>query len=168
MARWTWLALPVLFVEMLVLQATYETDARYGAIVVSIEASLLVRQIPKGEHSDARLKSAYIPYRQTFRSIVSLPDPEDTSPEENIQRWAADGAKLAREALDIGLRQAPSLLDENLQDDAESAASWRERGDRKTVTRASMQGWVVGPRDAGVLFVDARHRSINYLQKLAR
>jgi hypothetical protein len=152
--------------QMLVLRATYQTDWRYTAMVVSVEASLLMRQIPKGQRSDARLKADYIPYRQTFRSIVNLPGADGTTRDENIARWAADGASLARRALDIGVRQVPPLLVRNLQEDARAAARWHRRGDRKTVTRASMLGWVIGPLDAGTLFVEARSKSLDYLQKL--
>jgi hypothetical protein len=153
--------------QMLLLKARYETDDTYTAIIVSVEASLLRRQIPKGEHGDARLKSGYVPYRQTIRSVVSLPGADGANREQNIARWAADGARLARDALDIGLRRVPPLLVQNLQDDKKTSASWRERGDRKTVTRMSTLGWVVGPVDAGALFVEARGRSMNYLQMLA-
>jgi len=153
--------------QMLVLRATYETDWRYTAILVSVESSLLMRQIPKGQRSDARLKGDYIPYRQTFRSLVYLPGADGTTKEKNIARWAADGANLARQALDIGVRRVPPLLVQNLQQDEKAAAVWRKRNGRMTVTNARKQGWVIGRQDAGVLFVEARTGALTRLQTLA-
>ncbi|MEO8063985.1 MAG: hypothetical protein ABI821_14715 [Pseudomonadota bacterium] len=152
--------------QMLMLRASYQTDWRYTSIVVSVEASLLVRQIPKGQHSDARLKDAYIPYRQTFRSIVNLPGADGTMREANVTRWAADGANLARRALDIGLRRIPPLLVQNLREDEQASAAWRKRNKRMTVTRSRAQGWIIGPQDSGVLFVEARTGAIMRLQAL--
>lgn len=152
--------------QMLLLKATYQTDWRYTEIIVSVEASLLVRQIPKGQHSDARLKAAYIPYRQTFRSIVDLPGADGAKRDENIARWAADGASLARRALDIGVRQVPPMLVRNLQEDERTSAEWRKRNKRMTVTRARMPGWVVGPQGSGTIFVEARTGALIRLQSL--
>jgi len=152
--------------QMLVLRVRYSTDQRHAAVMVGVEATLLVRQIPKGQRSRARLKRDYIPYQQRIRSVVQLPGTGNTS-QQNIDRWAADGAARTREALEIGLRQVSRLLAQNLRQDRQAADAWRDRNNRATVERSSMLGWVVGPIDAGTLFVEARAGSLNYLQTLA-
>lgn len=151
--------------QMLVLKAKYATDWRYTAMEVSVESTLLVRKIPKGQPSEARLKTDYIPYRQTFRSIVNLPGLDGTKREENIARWAADGAVLARRALDIGVRRVPPLLVQNLQEDEKAAADWRKHK-RMTIPEARKARWVAGPPDSGILFIETRSGALIRLQPL--
>ena len=60
-----------------------------------MEADILVRKIPRGQYSEARLKADYIPFRQVFRCIVYLPGSETGTAEENLARWSADNGRLA-------------------------------------------------------------------------
>jgi hypothetical protein len=152
--------------QMLVLAVTYATDFRYDSIIVSVEASLLVRQIPRGERGEARLRKDYIPYFQAFRSIVGLPNPDHSEREADLARWSADNASLARAALDFGIQQLPPLLGRNLDATQQETQDWRGRNERKTVERAGMQGWVVERRDDVTVFVEARGGALNLLRTL--
>lgn len=152
--------------QMLVLVVNYATDYRYDSIVVSVEASLLVRQVPRGEHSEARLRKDYIPYFQAFRSIVELPDPDHSDREADLARWSAANASLARAALDFGIERLPPLLAKNLDATPQEAQTWRGRNDRKTVERAGMPGWVVEKQDDVTVFVEARGGALNLLRTL--
>jgi len=59
--------------QMLVLRGTYYVDFHQQRIVVELQASMLIRKIPKGQHSKVRLELDYIPYLQVFSSISCLP-----------------------------------------------------------------------------------------------
>jgi len=152
--------------QMLVMVVNYATDFRYDSIIVSVEASLLVRQIPRGEHSEARLRKDYIPYFQAFRSIVELPDPDHSDREADLARWSAANASQARAALDFGIQRLPALLAKNLEATQAETQTWRGRNDRKTVERAGMPGWVVEKQDDVTLFVEARGGALNLLRTL--
>jgi hypothetical protein len=152
--------------QMLVLDAHYTTDHRYTSIIVSIQATLLTRQIPKGHYSDVRLKREFIPFQQVVRSVIELPGKDLDRREPNLEQWAADQARLVRTALDIGVKQTPVLLEKNLSGGNREVSAWRRRRGRPTVTRSYMLGWEVGRQDAGTLFVEARAGTLNYLQKL--
>jgi len=152
--------------QMLVLEARYATDHRYTSIVVSIQSTLLTRQIPKGQYSDARLKREFIPFQQLVRSVIELPGTDLDHRESNLERWGTDQARLVRTALDIGVKQTLLLLQKNLGGGNDEISAWRRRRGRRTVTRSYMLGWEVGRQDAGTLFVEARAGTLNYLQKL--
>jgi hypothetical protein len=152
--------------QMLVLLVTYATDFHYDSIVVSVEASMLVRQVPRGEHSQARLRKDYIPYFQAFRSIVELPHPDHSDVDVDLARWSADNASLARAALDFGIERLPSLLAKNLEETQQETQTWRGRNERKTVERAGMPGWVIGKQDDATIFVEARGGAVNLLRTL--
>jgi hypothetical protein len=123
--------------QMLNVHASYYADHKFRNLVVNVESSILARRIPKGRYSNARLKSDYIPFRQTFRCIVYLPDSERASAEDNLARWSADGGRLARQALELGIQRTGALFARNLDATRESAAVWNERGERKNCSA----GW---------------------------
>jgi hypothetical protein len=131
---------------------------------VELQATILVRKIPKGQYSEARLRKDYIPYQQTFRSVIYLPEPGKAKPEELIARWAADDARLARRALDGGLQRVRTMFAENIDADKKQAEGWRRRGERKTVERYDMLGWVVVREGDGVRFTDARSGALNFIE----
>jgi hypothetical protein len=152
--------------QMLVLVVNYSTDFYYDSIIVSVEASLLVRQIPRGEHSEARLRKDYIPYFQAFRSVVELPSPDHSDREADLSRWSADNASQARAALDFGVFRLPPLLAKNLETSQEETETWRNRNGRKTVERAKLTGWVIEKQDGITVFVEARGGALNLLHTL--
>jgi hypothetical protein len=149
--------------QMLVVQPRYYADHRYRNLVVSIDATILVRQIPKGKRSVARLQPDYIPVRQLYRCIVYLPDSEDKDRETNLARWSADQGALARRAIDLGIERTLALLAQNLDATKESAKRYSRRGERKTITMTRMLGWVVERGENLVLFYGVRDRSLNYI-----
>jgi hypothetical protein len=150
--------------QMYVLSGDWYVDHHRQAICVELTATILVRKIPKGQYSEARLRDDYIPYRQSFRSVVYLPDIEKAAADDLIARWAADDARLARRALDVGLQRVRTMFAENIDADEQQAESWRRRGDRKTVERYDMLGWVVARETDGVRFTDARSGALNFIE----
>lgn len=153
--------------QMLLLRCIYFVDYHQQRIIVELQASILVRKIPKGQHGYVRLKPEYIPFQQIFRSISYLPQSEGAQPEANVARWAADHGKLARRALDRGIARVTALLAANLDADEDTIAKWRHRGDRKTVERYGVQGWVVGHEANGVQFVQARTGTFDDVETVA-
>ena len=152
--------------QMLAVNANYYTDVKFRSLVVSVESSIYIRKIPKGEYSEVRLRSDYVPFRQLLRSIVYLPGSDRTTPAENLARWSADNGKLARQALEIGMQRAGTLFSQNLDATKESAAVWSKRGKRKSVTELHLFGWVVERRPDTLLFFSPRDDALNYIEEL--
>jgi len=152
--------------QMLTVNASYYADVKFRSLVVSVETSIFIRRIPKGEYSEVRLRSDYVPFRQLFRSIVYLPNSERTTPAENLTRWSADNGKLARQALEIGMQRVGTLFSQNLDATKESAAVWSKRGKRKTVTELNLLGWVVERRPDTLLFFSPRDDALNFIEVL--
>jgi hypothetical protein len=151
---------------MLVLDGQWQVDHHRQAIVVELTATILIRKIPKGQYSEARLKRDYIPYQQAFRSITYLPGDTNAAAPALIARWAADDGALARRALDLGIERVRTLLAENLDASKSEVESWRRRGERHTVQRFDMTGWTVARETNAERFVEARGGALNYVQTL--
>jgi hypothetical protein len=152
--------------QMFVLGGQWSVDHHHQAIVVELTATILVRKIPKGQYSNARLKRDYIPYQQVFRSITYLPGNAGTPAAGLIARWAADDGALARRALDLGIERVRTLLNENLDASKAEAEVWRRRGERHTIERFDMTGWTVSREGDAERFVEARSGTLNYVQTL--
>lgn len=152
--------------QMFVLDGQWQVDHHRQAIVVELTATILVRKIPKGQYSEARLKRDYIPYQQVFRSITYLPGDANAAAPALIARWAADDGALARRALDLGIERVRTLLAENLDASKSEVESWRRRGERHTVQRFDMTGWTVARETNAERFVEARGGALNYVQTL--
>ncbi len=153
--------------QMLMLRGWYYVDFHEQRMIVELQASMLIRRIPKGQYSEARLKSDYIPYQQTFRSISYLPQGEGVEPAVNFARWADDDGKLARRALDRGIARISAMFAANLDADKATVELWRRRGDRKTIERFGLLGWVVGREASAVQFVEARSGALNDIATLS-
>jgi hypothetical protein len=153
--------------QMFVLDGQWLVDHHRQAIVVELTATILVRKVPKGQYSDARLKRDYIPYQQAFRSITYLAGDANAAAPALIARWAANDGALARQALDLGVERVRTLLAENLDASKTQVESWRRRGERHTVQRFDMTGWTVAREPDAERFVEARSGTLNYVQTLA-
>jgi hypothetical protein len=153
--------------QMFVLDGQWLVDHHRQAIVVELIATILVRKVPRGQYSDARLKRDYIPYQQGFRSITYLPGDTNVAAPALIARWAANDGALARRALDLGIERVRTLLAENLDASKSEAEVWRRRGERHTVQRFDMTGWTVAREPDAERFVEARSGTLNYVQTLA-
>jgi hypothetical protein len=152
--------------QMFTVFPSYYADHKFRNLVVRIEADIIVRKIPKGQYSSARLKPDYIPFRQAFRCIVYLPGSESGTAEDNLARWSADSGRLARQALDLGIQRVSVLFGRYLDADEATVATWIKRGDRKSETRALMLGWIIEKQGDLVLFSSARDDTLNYIEIL--
>ena len=152
--------------QMLVLCGVYYIDFHQQRLIVELKATMLIRKIPKGKHGDVRLHPDYIPYQQTYRYIAYLPQSEGAAPEVNVARWAADGGKLARRALDRGIERVSAMFGENLDADEATIARWRHRGERHTVEKFDLLGWVVEREGNRVRFTEARTGTLNDVEVL--
>jgi hypothetical protein len=142
--------------QMLLLYTNYYTSPDFSAIVVDLQISLLVRKISKGTLRASRVNPEYIPYRQTIRSRVVLANADLKDRKKNVERWAANHGRLARQAFDSGIAALATLAPLAIELNAEQAKDWRSRGKRKTQQIEGVFGWV-RERDAdGILMIDAR------------
>jgi hypothetical protein len=152
--------------QMLTLFVTYYADYSYTNLVVNLQASLLVRRIPKGQHSAARLDGDYIPYLQEFRCLVYLPGARRDQPRENAARWSAGNGRLARQALDLGIERVGSLFAQNLDGTEESTALWRRNNGRPYQTLTNRLGWVIEKNGTSIEFYSGRDDVLNYIETL--
>jgi len=129
--------------QLLVLRYDYETSADFSAIVVSLHASLVNKATPKGKKPTVRQQAKYLPYTHTFRSFVLLPDPNPKDATANVQAWAADGAKAARTAIELGIQRCGEQLVRSLGYTAAEAASLTKRNKRKMAAVPGVTGWEI-------------------------
>jgi hypothetical protein len=127
--------------QLMVLRYEYETNADFSGIVVTLHASLLNKETPKGKKPVVRLQPKYQRYLQTTRSFIMLSDPKD--PAANVQAWATDGAKMARTAIDLGIQRCDELLGRSLAYSAADAAGLQKRNKRKMSTVPGISGWEI-------------------------
>lgn len=134
--------------QMLLLRVAYQMSYRFDRLTVRMQASMLVRQIPRGEYSDARLKGDYIPYRLTFEAVAALPDADRKDRKANRDRWVANHGALARSALQAEADWITARFAETLAQDEAQSASWRNRNDRVGRLPNGRPGWILeqGPR----------------------
>ena len=126
--------------QMLVVFVEHRCNVSYSAIAISLKATMLVRQIPRGYTSSMRLSASYIPYQVSFNAVVYLKDPDPKNAEVNRDRWAASNATLARRAIDVVLT-GPSI---GLH------ATWTRRANRMksgAVAATAKGDWAMAGRD---------------------
>jgi hypothetical protein len=153
--------------QMLVLCGTYYIDFHQQRLTVELKSTILIRKIPKGKHGSVRLDPDYIPYQQVYRYIAYLPQSEGAAPEANFARWAADDGKLARRALDRGILRVSTMFAANLDADKAAIGRWRHRGDRHTVEKFGLLGWVVERDGDRTQLVEARTGTLNDIETIA-
>jgi len=127
--------------QIMVLRYSYETNAEFSAMVVSLDAMLVNKAAPAGKKPDARLQAKYLPYHQAVRSMIRLPGANDKDPAGNVKAWSADGAKPARAAIELGLQRCQELLQRSLALSAADAASISKRNKRKMTSIPNVIGW---------------------------
>lgn len=127
--------------QLMVLKYSYETNADFSGVVVSLNAYIANKAVPAGKKPDSRLQPKYLPYSQAVRSFVMLPGADPKHPEANVKAWAADGGKLARTAIDTGVARCQSLLTRSLTYSAADAASILKRNKRKMTKIPGFTGW---------------------------
>jgi hypothetical protein len=146
--------------QMVVLLAESLAEYRYLAITVTVKATLLVRQIPRGKHGYVRLQEDHIPYQMTFTSISNLAGADRKNPRRNLERWAANDGKLARDAMNLGIAFATERFARNLDDSPVTNALWSKRGGRKGRLGNGRAGWVIESGEHRKVSFDAVSRAL--------
>jgi hypothetical protein len=54
----------------------------------------------------------------------------------------------------------------NIDADKKTVEQWRRRGERKTVERFGVLGWVVEDEGDALVYVEARSGALNYIETL--
>ena len=141
--------------QLMVLRYEYETNADFSAIVVSLDATLINKAVPAGKKPAARTQAKFAPYRQPIRSMIFLPGANAKDPAANVKAWSADGAKLARSAVEVGLQRCQQLLQRSLALSAADAASMTKRNKRKPSTIPNVIGWELESQPGTTLVYDS-------------
>ena len=129
--------------QLMLMRYSYETNAQFSSIVVSLDSFLVNKETPKGKKPAARLQTKYLPYMQKVRSMILLPGANDKDPEGNVKAWSADGGKLARAAVELGLERCQALLTKSLSMSAADAGSMVKRNKRPMSAVPGVTGWVM-------------------------
>jgi hypothetical protein len=140
--------------QLMVLRYSYETNADFSAVVVSLDASIVNKAVPAGKKSDARLAPKNLPYKQTMRSFVMLPDANPKDPAANVKAWAADNGKAARAAIDTGVERCQALLTRSLTQSAADAESILKRNKRKMTKIPGFTGWELESQGDSALIME--------------
>ncbi len=150
--------------QLMVLRYSYETNADFSAVVVSLDASIVNKAVPAGKKSDARLAPKNLPYKQTMRSFVMLPDANPKDPDANVKAWAADGGKLARAAVDRGVERCQALLSRSLTQSAADAESILKRNKRKMTKIPGFTGWELESTGDSTLIMELMTASLTRVE----
>jgi len=135
------------------LRYSYETNADFSGLVVSLGASLANKQVPKGKKPDARLQAKNLAYNSSVRSMIMLPDANPKDPAANVQAWSADGGKAARAALLLGIERCQKLLARGMSLTPADAESLRKRNKRKMSAVPGVAGWVIdSPPESTIVY----------------
>jgi len=140
--------------QLMVLRYSYETNADFSAVVVSLNAYIANKAVPAGKKPDSRLQTKNLPYNQALRSFVMLPGADPKHPEANVKAWAAERGKLARAALDMGVARCQDLLARSLGYSAADAASMLKRNKRKMTNIPGFVGWELESKPDGTLIFE--------------
>ena len=138
--------------QLLVLVYTYGTDVDFSGIMVSLNATLVNKAVPKGQKPKARLKPRNLAFFQGVRSMVRLGDHRD--PAFNRAAWSADGGEKARNALALGIERCQQLAERVFMLSAAEVASYTQRNHRPLSTVPDIGGWVVETLPSGQLIYD--------------
>ena len=93
---------------------SYDVSPDFSAMRVVVSMSFANKAQPSGStKAEARLKPNALAYAQKVTSIITLPDAgKDIN--VNAQRWAADDARLARQAVTLAFANAEKLIPRTL------------------------------------------------------
>jgi hypothetical protein len=140
--------------QIMVLRYAYETNAEFSAIVVSLEATLVNKAVPKGKKPAARTQIKYLPYRQPIRSMIMLPGASEKDADANVKAWSADGGRMARAAVEAGLQRCQLLLKKSLALSATEAAYMTKRNKRPVSRIPNTAGWELESQEGSTLVFD--------------
>jgi hypothetical protein len=148
--------------QMLMLRTNFQADYLYRSMEVLLRASMLVRRIPKGKPSEARLKDDYIPYRVFLIATVKLPSADQKNAEANLDRWAADHGRLAREALEMALDWVATRFARNLDETEVEAAAWCKRVDKTVRLPDGKRGRLIESGANKLVYFDPYWRGLHF------
>jgi hypothetical protein len=93
---------------------TYDVGPDFSTVRVVVSMSFASKALPSGSAKpEARLKPRALAYAQKVTSVITLPDASKDI-NVNAQRWAADDAKLARQAVTLAFENAEKLIPRTL------------------------------------------------------
>lgn len=132
-------------------QYDYGASPDLAAVVVTATIQIAPHDVPAGKKPDDRLAPKFSVFTQTVRSVVVLPDAAK-EPGPNAQRWAADNAALARQALTEGFAEVQALATRALLVSAEDLDKWKKT--KSSSSAGGHSGKLVEQNDAGTLLFD--------------
>lgn len=150
--------------QLMVLRYSYETNADFSGVVVSLDASLVNKATPPGKKPDSRLQPKNLPFKQTIRSFVMLPGSNPKDPHANVKAWAADHGRLARAAIDTGLERCQALLTRSLTQSAADAESILKRNKRKMTKIPGLMGWELESDGKSTLIMELMTASLTRVE----
>jgi hypothetical protein len=100
----------------------YAVAADFASIEVTMGVAVANRAGVADQPPEARLKPQNLAYKRVFKSVQPLDQP-DKEAAPNAQRWASDGGRLARAAIDRGIERVHWMLDRSLAQTPDEAAA---------------------------------------------
>jgi len=111
--------------QMIFVDYEYELSVEFDAIEVNILVAIADKKIPSGYVPTGRLNPKNLVYQRWINVIIPLSNPSSVA-EENVKRWAADDALLARQALNTSLESAYWMIKKSLSQFPEEERSIRK------------------------------------------
>jgi len=137
-----------------VIFATYDygLSADFAAMEVTVTVTIAPKAVPPGKAAKDRIDVGNAAYTQEFTAVVPLAS-AGTDLAANTQLWVADGARLARVALDSGLARDTLLIQRGLSQTPQDAA---KLGQGASVNEHGLVGKLIEKDAKGTLLVDPR------------
>jgi hypothetical protein len=154
--------------QVMFLSYSYMTDPHFSSVVVTLTASLVNKAMPKNKRvqkPSMRFWMPYLPFNRTVRSVIQLPNADSWDPEANVRAWSADGGKLARAALDLGVQRCQQLLKRSLEMTASEAADMQKRKKRRMSRVPAVTGWIIESDASHMLVYSGQNNWLTYFEK---
>jgi len=137
--------------QMAFVDYEYSLTPDFGAVEISVTVSLANKQAAPGQKPVTRLSAANLAYHQQSEVLIPLNNASKRK-EENADRWAGNGAALAKQALDTGLTRVQAVIKRGLTQSANdlSALDQGMRHGKPTVA-GGISGLLVETSNAGTL-----------------
>jgi hypothetical protein len=154
--------------QVMFLYYGYATDADYSSVEVAVTASLVNKAMPKNKRVQKPSMRFWLPYlgfHRTMRSVIRLPNADRWDSAANLRTWTADGGKLARDALNLGVQRCRQMLKRSLEMSASEAADMQKRGKRRMSKVPGVTGWILESDASHMLVYSGEYGWLTHFEK---
>jgi hypothetical protein len=149
--------------QLLLLRPEHVLDSDFHTLRVTLRATLLDRQIPRGKTSDSRFTQDWTPYQLEFVVEISPPVAIARSRGTRREFWAVDGGRRVHAAIEQGIEWIAARFSTTLNETEQQSLAWRNRGDHGGNLPDGSPGWLLDRTEHGWVGFESRRRRLIYV-----